>query len=338
MRASHAEKTYPISKIERSMSELVPIPRESLAASTSWCRVLDVYLETLDSPHTRRAYERHVASALDALGVATLAEVTGEMLAAWRAHVTGSELALGSQAQALAALRSFLKWAGLFGAHALSRDMIGELLRTPGGSVQRPYQVLSEPEAARLLAAAGASRDRALVGLLLGAGVRAGELVALDVIDLREDERGDFAVHVRAGKGRKDRLVPIRADVAAVVRRYLAASGRTFSSPGPLLLSEDPAKRRADRRMSTRAVGYLLERLCERAAIDAKKISPHSLRHTAALRAIRAGVPLPGVQKFLGHANLATTSRYVDHIELGELREALPALPSDSEGSRHRVQ
>jgi site-specific recombinase XerD len=320
---------YPIRPIRRSMSELAPIPRaEALAATTPWRRVLDVYLDTLDSPHTRRAYDRHVAAALDALGVATLAELTGEQLAAWRVHVTGSELALGSQAQALAALRSFLKWARLFGAHTLSRDMIGKLLKTPGGSVQRPYQVLSEPEAARLLSAAASARDRALVALLLGAGLRAAELVALDVADLREDERGDFAVHVRAGKGRKDRLVPIRGDVAAVVRRYVAQSRRTLGSPGPLLLSEDPAKRRAERRMSTRAVGYLLERLCERAAIDAKKISPHSLRHTAALRTIRAGVPLPGVQKFLGHANLATTSRYVDHIELGELREALPELPS----------
>jgi integrase len=79
--------------------------------------------------------------------------------------------------------------------------MIGELLKTPGGSVQRPYQVLSEPEAVRLLGAAGSARDRALVALLLGAGLRAGELVALDVGDLREDERGDFAVHVRASKG-----------------------------------------------------------------------------------------------------------------------------------------
>jgi len=320
---------HPIRPIPRSMSELAPIPRrEALATTTPWRRVLAVYLDTLDSPHTRRAYERHIAAALEALAVATLAELTGELLAAWRAYVTGSELALGSQAQSLAALRSFLKWSRLFGAHTLSKDMIGELLKTPGGSVQRPYQVLSEPEAARLLHAAGSARDKALVALLLGAGLRAGELVALDVADLREDERGEFAVHVRAGKGRKNRLVPIRADVAAIVRRYLSQSGRTLGGPGSLLLSEDPAKRRTDRRLSTRAVGYLLERLCERAAIDAKKISPHSLRHTAAPRAIRAGVPLPGVQKFLGHANLATTSRYVDHIELGELREALPELPT----------
>jgi hypothetical protein len=156
--------------------ELVPLRGEALAQTTPWLRVLDVYLDTLDSPHTRRSYERHIAAALETLQVATLAELTGELLAAWRAHVAGAELALGSQAQALAALRSFLKWARLFGAHTLPKDMIGELLKTPGGSVQRPYQVLSEPEAARLLGAATSARDRALLALLLGAGLRAAEL------------------------------------------------------------------------------------------------------------------------------------------------------------------
>jgi Phage integrase, N-terminal SAM-like domain len=153
--------TYPISTIPSSMGELVSLRSESLAQTTPWRRVLDVYLDTLDSPHTRRSYERHAAAALEALGVATLAELTGEQLAAWRAHVTSSELALGSQAQALAALRSFLKWSRLFGAHTLPKDMIGELLKTPGGSVQKPYQVLSEPEAVRLLEAAAGRVRRA---------------------------------------------------------------------------------------------------------------------------------------------------------------------------------
>jgi site-specific recombinase XerC len=200
----------PMRPIRRSISELAPIPRaEALQTLTPWRRVLAVYLDGLDSPHTRRAYERHVTLALEQLQVVTLAELTGEQLAAWRAHVTASQLALGSQAQALAALRSFLKWARMFGVHTLSKDMIGELLETPGGSVTQPYQVLSEPEAARLLHTAGTARDRALLALLLGAGVRAAELVALDVTDLREDELGEFAVHVRCGQGPQG---PARAD------------------------------------------------------------------------------------------------------------------------------
>jgi len=60
---------------------------------------------------------------------------------------------------------------------------------------------------------------------------------------------------------------------------------------------------------------------------DAKKISPHSLRHGYALRALRQGAKVPALQKLLGHASVATTSLYVDHLDLAELRAAVPTLP-----------
>jgi site-specific recombinase XerD len=79
--------------------------------------------------------------------------------------------------------------------------------------------------------------------------------------------------------------------------------------------------------MSTRAVGYLIARLCQRAHVSAKKVSPHSMRHTYAIRALRAGASVPALQKLLGHASPATTGRYLDHLELDELRAAVPSLP-----------
>jgi site-specific recombinase XerD len=309
-------------------SELERTRPPALAPSTHWQAVLAAYLDAaIDSPHTRRAYTRHITAALEALDVPSLTDLTGAMLAAWRAHVTGSTLSPASQSQALAALRSFLRWAGTFGAHSIPPDVIREALRTPRATVTRPYHVLSDPEAARLLSAAENLRDRALVALLLGAGLRAAELVALDVDDLHEDGDGETVLHIRAGKGRKDRVVPIRDDAARAVRRYLAASRRSLGDPGPLLLSEDRARRSPDRRLSTRAVGYLVARLCERAEIDAKRISPHSIRHTYAIRALRHRATVPAVQKLLGHASVATTSRYLDHLELAELRAAVPTLP-----------
>jgi integrase/recombinase XerD len=72
----------------------------------------------------------------------------------------------------------------------------------------------------------------------------------------------------------------------------------------------------------------LIQRLCEPAGIEAKRISPHSVRHTFAIRALRAGASPVAAQKLLGHASLSTTSRYLDHLELGELREAVPELPT----------
>jgi site-specific recombinase XerD len=80
-------------------------------------------------------------------------------------------------------------------------------------------------------------------------------------------------------------------------------------------------------RLSTRAVGYLVRRAMQRAGLAAKAISPHALRHTYAIRALRAGGNVIAVQKLLGHASVATTQRYLDHLTLGELRAAVPPLP-----------
>ncbi len=63
------------------------------------------------------------------------------------------------------------------------------------------------------------------------------------------------------------------------------------------------------------------------AGIAAKQISPHSLRHTYALRALRHGGNVVAVSKLLGHASIATTQRYLDHLQLSELRRAVPYLP-----------
>jgi site-specific recombinase XerD len=193
----------------------------TLAPTMPWERVLESYLRSLDSDATRRSYKRQVEVAVGALRVATLAELTGEMLLDWRAHVTASGLAPATQSQALAALRSFLKWSGALGAHGLPDAIIAKTLPSPRATVRKPYQVLSEPESARLLAAAKTARDRALVSLLLGAGLRAGELVALDVSDVRESDDGEATIYVRLGKGRKDRQVPIRAEVARCQDREL---------------------------------------------------------------------------------------------------------------------
>lgn len=321
------------------------LPQLAAAAGTPWPIVLDAYLATaVDSDHTRRAYRRHVTAALEWCGVATLAELTGAALAAYRAYVTSLSVAPASQVQALAALRSFLTWSRTMGAHALPGDVVQVALRTPRATVLRPYNVLSDAEIAGVLGAAGNPRDRALLAVLLGAGLRAAEVCALDVRDVQEDGDGGTVLLVRQGKGRKDRAVPVQPDVARLVRAYLAASGRRLGDEGPLFRAHDrAAHRRADqhrerdhqhrdhqrddRRLSTRAVGYLVQRAAAAAGVEAKAISPHSLRHSFALRALRHGGNVVAVSKLLGHASISTTQRYVDHLAVAELRAAVPALP-----------
>jgi integrase/recombinase XerD len=141
------------------------------------------------------------------------------------------------------------------------------------------------------------------------------------------DTRRATRARPRHRAGRTDRVVPVRRDVALIVRRYLASTGRPLGATGPLFLSRDPAHRRDNQRLSPRAVGFLLAELLDRANIEGKRISPHSCRHTYAIRALRSGASTVTVQKLLGHASAVTTQRYLDHLETSELRSAVPVPP-----------
>jgi integrase/recombinase XerD len=221
-----------------------------------------------------------------------------------------------------------LAWSRTLGAHRLSSDVIRTALKTPKAVVKRPYRTLGESDIAAVLTTASTARDRALLAVLLGAGLRAAEVVGLDVTDLHDDPEGGLVIAVRRGKGRKDRQVPVQFDVSRLLLAYLADTGRRLGDPGPLFRAHDRgAAERTRSRLSTRAIGYLVRRALERAGLAAKVISPHSLRHTYALRALRAGGNVIAVQKLLGHASVATTQRYLDHLALSELRAAVPPLP-----------
>jgi len=124
--------------------------------------------------------------------------------------------------------------------------------------------------------------------------------------------------------------VPIQPDLARLVRRYLASTGRRLGDSGPLFRPHDrgvPKRGRSETAMGVRALGYVVQTVAARTGIDGKRVSPHCLRHTFAVRSLRAGHDVESVRKLLGHRSLSTTQRYVDHLELGELRAAVPPLP-----------
>jgi site-specific recombinase XerD len=186
--------------------------------------------------------------------------------------------------------------------------------------------VLSDPEIGDVLSVTRTARDRALLATLLGAGLRVAEAVALDVRDVVEDIDGGTVLSVRHGKGRKSRLVPVQLDVAQLIRTYLAMTHRHLGDDGPLFRAHDYAGW-GRRRLSARTVVSVVKREVRRAGIRAKRVSPHALRHVFAIRALRGGGNVVAIAKLLGHATIGTTQRYVDHLTLGELREAIPLLP-----------
>jgi len=289
--------------------------------------------EHAGSPATTAAYKRHLQGFLQALDDSG---VTPAGLAAYRARLLADGRGAATHRQALAAVRGFLAWTAdlaqaLGEAPPIPPDAVKRLLRAPRGVVVRPYQVLAEREAAALLRHAPAHRDRAMLAVFLGGGLRVAELVGLDVADVQRQGEA-FALWVRHGKGGKSRTVPVRADVAAHLAAYLAETGRTWASAGPVFLPfpRPGGRRRPGGRLTTRAVEHRLRKLLPLAGLAGKAVSPHALRHTYAMRYLRAGGNLKALQVLLGHASIETTERYLRHLEMEELREGLPALPAQS--------
>jgi site-specific recombinase XerD len=293
----------------------------------SWEEVLDAFLAAnVDSGNTRQAYRRHLRAAFGSLRVRTVGEVTGAMLAGYRARLMDDGRGDASHSQAVSALRSFLRWSRALGAHALRSEVVEAALKMPRARIRRPYRTIGEKDGKRLLKEARTERDRAIVGLLLGAGLRVAEVSALDVADLIYVAGGP-AVYVRRGKGRRDRTVPVGRDVARLVKNYIEETDRTRGSRGPLLLVQDRgAGSRGGGRLSARSVGIMLAHLAGRAGLEEAGISPHALRHTFAIRVLRGGANVVAVSKLLGHASIATTQRYCDHLDSRELRSYMPRL------------
>jgi integrase len=239
----------------------------------------------------------------------------------------------------LAALKAFLLWClnrdMLPGA--LSKERIKDALRGITARVQRPYQVIEAEELPAMLQAAEAENARALalVGLALGAGLRISELCALNVGSIAIDRAGAY-VDVQEGKGRKDRQVPISEDVYALVAAYLEQTGRSIHRAAdrdmPLFLSRK--SKSSAGRLCTRQARRIVEACSKGAGLENRKhITPHSLRHSYALRVLagdkeqgQEGAPLPAVSKLLGHASLAVTGKYLAHFERKDLAAYAPSL------------
>jgi len=330
-------------EIGQIIDVIVPVPPSILISREltttihpTWGEAVAGYLDAaIDSPNTRRAYSRHLTRAGEALGVDSLHDITGADLASYRAAVTSSGLAASSQSQALSALRSFLTWSRSMGGHSLSAQLVSVALRAPRVSVAARFNVITEKEIAAMLAAASDPRERALAAVLLGSGLRVAEVAKLAVRDVVDAMDGGVALFVDQGKGRKDRMVPIGAEVDALIRAYLASTGRYLGGDGPLFLANDRgSKSRVKTGLSTRAISRIVGELASVAGIAAKQVTPHALRHSYAMRCLRAGGNVVAVARLLGHSSISTTQRYVDHLATSELRATVPPLPVRGSGAR----
>lgn len=153
-------------------------------------------------------------------------------------------------------------------------------------------------------------RDRAMLEMLYGCGLRVAELVALDVLDMDLSEQ-----EVRVlGKGEKERVVPMGEYAAEAVEKYLA---KRSAKSSVLFLNARGG------RLTTRGVTFLLDQYLRQLSTRVA-ISPHSLRHSFATHLLDRGADLRVIQELLGHSNLATTERYT-HVTVEKLKQVYDA-------------
>lgn len=283
------------------------------AAIAAFRRELE--LERSVSAHTVRAYCSDVVSLLEHLrrmsGV-NLDDLDIAVLRSW----LGKQRTLGAARTTLsrraASARSFTAFAHRRGLMATDP---GQKLASPKAQRTLPG-VLNQQQASQLFDAEIGDeplnvRDRLILEILYGGGIRVSELVGLD-LGSYDEERQSLRV---LGKGNKERVVPIGAPARDMLARYLdVARPALVGSRSGAALVLGVRGGRVDQREVRRVV-----HAAARALDGAPDIGPHGLRHSAATHLLEGGADLRSVQELLGHASLATTQIYT-HVSVERLR------------------
>lgn len=258
------------------------------------------FLATCKSERTRATYGRALSTYQRSAAGNGLDPLKADAVIAYSNELQQARLANDTKRIRLKAIQSFFAWCYAFGLSPLKPEQISRLITMPPARKLSPRDILTEHEARTMLSTT-AGRDRALIRVMLDAGLRVSEAVALLADDVYPAS-DRFYIHVAHGKGDKSRDVEIPPDLYHELRAL--GDSRLF-------------------RMNRVTAWRIIERAA--AGLD-KAISPHSLRHTHAHQLRLLGWPLEMIADRLGHSSLETTKVYTRPAELAQ-QIRLPLMP-----------
>jgi integrase/recombinase XerD len=284
-------------------------------------QLIDEYLNYLSvekgaSPNTVDGYSRDLnryAAFVSDLGIQDIRKIGSEELISYLARLKGGGLAANSVNRALAALRGFYKY--------LLR--MKKVDSTPVAHIELAKvwihlpDVLSREEMNRMLAQPGSAtpaalRDAAMLELMYATGIRVSELIGLTVNSIN----WQVGYLVAMGKGGKERIVPVGKTAYDQVRRYIDGAR-------PLLLkgreNDSLFLTRSGKGFSRQGFWKIVKKYAAKVNL-AKKVHPHSFRHSFASHLLEGGADLRSVQIMLGHADISTTQIYT-HVTRERLKE-----------------
>ncbi len=297
-----------------------PAPLHCEALVRDYLRMLAA--ERGASPHTLRAYERELsnfAAWADArLGGAghAVGAIEHTHIRAYLGTLYDRGLSRASAARALAAIRSWFKWLARTGSVEHNAASLVSTPRLPKHLPRVPSieQMNSVVDSVGEDAASWPARDRAILELLYGCGIRNAELTGLNLNDIHWSNE---AILVR-GKGKKQRYVPLGDAAAEALRGYLAersarlaAGGQAGATPALFvnLRLRGLGNPGGQARLTTRSVGRIVKRIAILRGLSGD-VHPHTLRHAFGTHLLEEGANLRAIQELLGHERLSTTQRY----------------------------
>ncbi len=232
-------------------------------------------------------------------GISDVSQIDSDSVRIYLSNIIGFGIAKTSAARKLSAVRGFIRWLS-------SRELLdyGAIAGLKGPKLPTSLpRALSYEDTERLLVEGPEQgkhyhRDRLILELLYGSGLRVSELIDLNWESIETDQR---MIRV-AGKGSKERLVPFGPGVKKLLEDWQLLSKQGGS--GPLFISEKGAER-----LTVRTVHRLVQRSALRVGLYG--VSPHTLRHCFATHLLERGAPLRVVRELLGHESIAATQRYL---------------------------
>jgi integrase/recombinase XerD len=259
---------------------------------------------------------RFFAEFLGKRGVSESADVTRAEIDAYLGEEREEGKKSTTRARRMAAIRMWLKF---LKERRYIRKNPAELIDAPKKAKALP-KVLSEEETFRMLDAVSGKdprelRDRAMLEVMYGCGLRVSELCALSTDDIIAD--GELLRVL--GKGSKERVVPIGKAAGRALTDYFASARDVFTKGDPSVTTVFVTRLRKP--FTRQAVFKMIKERATAVGIDPKRISPHVLRHCFASHMLQHGADIRAIQELLGHADIGTTQIYthVDTHRFGEL-------------------
>ena len=283
-----------------------------------------VYLddEKGSSPHTVRNYlidlvdfERYLTERMKlSLLSASHAAIRGYL------GTLAVDLAPSSRSRRLASIKSFYKY---LVRQKLLPGSPAKLVKSPKLPKSLPkvlpvdelFAILDVPSQKTVLGL----RDRAILEILYGGGLRISELCGLNLLDV---DRSGRIIRV-LGKGSKERLCPVNAQAIRALEAYLARRGELLAVPREGQDVEAVFLNYRGGRLTPRSIGRHLDTYVVQCALQ-RKVSPHALRHSFATHLLGGGADIRSIQELLGHASLSTTQRYT-HVSWEQLQQVYDA-------------